>query len=1127
MRADSSVGEPAPGKNPMPIRLTHREFRIIAAGVLVASVSLGIGVKYFWRAFPEAAIDFRLTREQSAPVARKFLADRGIRLEGYRHTSIFNYSDETKVYLERTQGLERMNGLTRGPVRLWRWSHRWFMPRQKEEFRVEVTPAGEVVGYDHEIEEAAPGAGLDPAAARGIAEKFLREVKKRDLSDLEFLETETEKRPARTDHLFAWKQRSLDLGEGSLRVEVEVDGDEVAGYREYVKIPEQWSRDYEKLRSRNDSAQVVAEVLLVMLSMAMLIILVRRLRDRDVPARLAAWFGLVTSLLYFLGQLNDFSVAEFTYRTTDSYSSFVAGYLQRSVLAALGAGAWVFFLVGSSEPVYRENFGKLISIRRYMSWKGLRTRSFFMAYVVGLALTFFFFAYQTIFYLAANKLGAWAPADVNYSDLLNTRIPWVWVLFGGFLPAVSEEMQFRAFAVPFLRKILRSGTAGLVLAAFIWGFLHSAYPNQPFYIRGVEVGLGGIIIGFVMLRFGILATLVWHYSVDAIYTAFLLLRSHNNYMIVSGCITAGIMLVPLAVALVAYWRTGTFEQDEALSNTSEGVSRLPTQEAAHEAEAPIAYQPLDARRLILAGILIAVFAGLAALPAYRFGKDIKVRTTGRDAERLADEFLAKRQVNAASYRRVAALHENLDPFALKYLLERKPVEECDRIYRQATRLLLWEVRYFRPLEKEEHLVFVDVAGGEVFAYRHLLDEDAPGASLSTVQARSLSEKFVERQGFVLSGFELEDSQAKKRKAREDYTFVWQAKSGDQRNVGEARFRLEVDVAGNQVVGLTRYFKLPEDWERRQSANTLPNQILNIAFRALLVLAAGLGILVLVRQIRSGKIPWRATAKVAAALAAMLLLGELNQLSTFSRGYRTEVPWKAFWLFGGAQILLVPLVQGFFGWLLVGLAVSLYPAALRIFRGPARRVWRRDAAVAVLVSVAAGAAITKLAAVVFNRFHAYAPVRIDLTPGLFDSYLPAAGLFLGALALCVILGSAGAVAIYLFRESWARRAWWLWPGSLLLLASLGPARAHSVPEFFVGWAGNAAMLVIALGIVAVFFRNNPLAYVAAAFFSSVAGPIESLLSQPAPFFRWNGVLLVLLALIVLGWMLAPMAERPKS
>src|SRR2546427_9077339 len=158
MRADSSVGEPAPGKNPMPIRLTHREFRIIATGLLVASVSLGIGVKYFWRAFPEAAIDFRLTREQSAPVARKFLADRGIRLEGYRHTSIFNYSDETKVYLERTQGLERMNGLTRGPVRLWRRSHRWLLPRQKEEVRGEGTPAGAGRGDHNAIEEDAPRA---------------------------------------------------------------------------------------------------------------------------------------------------------------------------------------------------------------------------------------------------------------------------------------------------------------------------------------------------------------------------------------------------------------------------------------------------------------------------------------------------------------------------------------------------------------------------------------------------------------------------------------------------------------------------------------------------------------------------------------------------------------------------------------------------------------------------------------------------------------------------------------------------------------------------------------------------------------------------------------------------------
>src|SRR5208283_5903427 len=154
----------------------------------------------------------------------------------------------------------------------------------------------------------------------------------------------------------------------------------------------------------------------------------------------------------------------------------------QNLLVALAFGALIFLLVASTEPVYRDAYPRFMSIRRYFSWQGLRTRSFLLANVVGIAMTFFFFAYQTVFYLAADKLGAWAPADVPFSDLLNTRFPWVMVLFMGFLPAVSEEIQFRAFAIPFLRRLLKSGPLAIVVAAFIWGFLHSAYPNQPFFI---------------------------------------------------------------------------------------------------------------------------------------------------------------------------------------------------------------------------------------------------------------------------------------------------------------------------------------------------------------------------------------------------------------------------------------------------------------------------------------------------------------------------------------------------------------------------------------------------------------------------------------------------------------------
>src|SRR5437016_1308692 len=242
-------------KGSMPIRLSAREFRIIGAGLVIAAASLAIGIKYFRHAFPEASIVFRVNRDDSEPLALRFLADRGARLAGYRHASIFDYDDQAKVYLERTEGLERLDVLTNGPLHLWRWSNRWFKPQQIEEYRVEVSPSGQIVGFDHQIPEDAPGASLGESAARALAEKFLGDAMHRALSDLDFVETKTEKRKARTDYTFTWKQRDLALGDATWRIRVAVDGDRVGGYREFLEIPEQWSRDYDNLRSRNERSE--------------------------------------------------------------------------------------------------------------------------------------------------------------------------------------------------------------------------------------------------------------------------------------------------------------------------------------------------------------------------------------------------------------------------------------------------------------------------------------------------------------------------------------------------------------------------------------------------------------------------------------------------------------------------------------------------------------------------------------------------------------------------------------------------------------------------------------------------------------------------------------------------------
>ena len=256
----------------------------------------------------------------------------------------------------------------------------------------------------------------------------------------------------------------------------------------------------------------------------------------------------------------------------------------QAVLTGLILGAIIFLIAAAAEPLYRERFGGRLSLPSLLRPRALRTKEFFIAAVVGLTMTCFFFAYENVFYLIANALGAWSPREVAYSDLLSTVFPWAYVLFFGWFPAISEEFTSRMFSIPFLERALRNRAVAIVLAAAIWGFGHATYPNQPFWIRGVEVGLAGIVFGLVFLRFGIVPVVIAHFSVDALYTAFVLIRSESPYYVITGSLSAGIFAVVFLGALVAYVRRGGFLPAE-LTNEAETAAQQSEEEAARAASA--------------------------------------------------------------------------------------------------------------------------------------------------------------------------------------------------------------------------------------------------------------------------------------------------------------------------------------------------------------------------------------------------------------------------------------------------------------------------------------------------------------------------------------------------------------
>ena len=93
-----------------------------------------------------------------------------------------------------------------------------------------------------------------------------------------------------------------------------------------------------------------------------------------------------------------------------------------------------------------------------------------------------------------------------------------------------------------------------------------------------------MIIGVLMLRFNLLFALVWHFTVDAFLSGYLLFRSGNPYYILTAAIASGIMVLPFIVALVAYLRTGRFSDPEPLRHMAEAPA-APEELAAEAREA--------------------------------------------------------------------------------------------------------------------------------------------------------------------------------------------------------------------------------------------------------------------------------------------------------------------------------------------------------------------------------------------------------------------------------------------------------------------------------------------------------------------------------------------------------------
>src|SRR6266852_2161353 len=577
-------------------RLTGSDKRALFLWVAAGIIGVLFAQKYFFRAFPEASINFQVSREEALARAQKFVTGLGENAGGYRSTVAFEVDEDAKTYLERELGLQKANQIMSSDVHVWFWNVRFFKPQQEEEFRVRVSPGGQIAGYSHKIEESRAGPSLDRAAAQSAAQDYLTSKLGIDLKAWDVLpeEANSNKRPNRLDWSFTWEKHGFRAKDAPYRLQMSLQGDRIGGGQEFLQVPEAWERSYRRLRSGNDTL-TLAFFLPYILLLGVAVWLAFRMTNQGQSSwRGAIILGLLVAGLLFLQSINDWPLWGASYDTNASYPGFVLAKIGMAVVFALLTALTVTLVLPAAEPLYRASQPECLRLSQTFTLRGLRSKEFFSSAVVGLSLAAAHIGYVVAFYVVASRFGAWAPQELNYEESVNTLFPWISGAAIGLLASTNEEFTFRLFAIPFFTRLTGSRWIAVIVPAFLWSFLHSNYPQEPPYIRGIEIGLFGIVAGLVMLRWGILATLIWHYTVDASLVGLFLVRSNNLYFRVSGIVAALAASAPLLFAAISYLSRDRFETDQDLLNQAAPAPEISLAAGSEEVTAAVSTRRYDA-----------------------------------------------------------------------------------------------------------------------------------------------------------------------------------------------------------------------------------------------------------------------------------------------------------------------------------------------------------------------------------------------------------------------------------------------------------------------------------------------------------------------------------------------------
>jgi hypothetical protein len=798
--------------------------------------------RYFTRAFPLLSVDIRMDRQGALAEARRLAADQQLGPPDFSSAASFSLDDTVQTFVElEGGGKPAFSALVADRLFTpYRWRVRHFKEREPREAAFSFAPDGTADGFDEKLKEDAPGAALEEAAARRIAESTARRVWHVDLEPFQAVEHSQEQRiGGRVDHTFVYERPDRQLGEGRYRLSLVVAGDKLTGVTYFIKIPDAFTRRYDHMRSANTAIGVGgALAMLVVYGIGGIAVgLFFLTRERWVIWRQPVMWGSIVALAQTAAAINEWPLAWMQYDTALSTRAFVAQQVS-AALAGLAGNVVLFSLsFMAAESLTRRAFPHHPQFWRLWGRDAANSRPVLGRTVAGYLLVPLFVAYEVGLYLFATKyLGWWTPSEALFNpDVLATYMPWFSAIAKSFQAGFWEESLFRA--VPIAGAALigdRFGNrrlwiiAAFIVQAVIFGAGHAPYPTQPAYARPVELALPSIGFGLLYLVFGLLPGIILHFTFDAFWFAMPFFASSAAGIRVQQIMVVAAMFVPLMIVLARRAAAGRWVDLAAQdlnaawrpeSRTAETAGTADTADTAYgdvtarAVPSRAALTPSRVRAIAIAGAIgAAAYAALVMLLPVRHHS---LRASRTDAAAAARTALAAARLGS-SWRFLPVPDEG-GGMAEQFVWKTAGRSMCDSLLGTYLPLAGWTV-FVRTFEgdvaerAESWTVHLDRDAG-VQRVAHELPESRRGPALDRAAAEDLARRaLIARFGIDPSLLREMSAVPAKLPERTDWTITYVDSS---RPLPQGEARLSVRLAGDEIADARRFVYVPEDWQRTE------------------------------------------------------------------------------------------------------------------------------------------------------------------------------------------------------------------------------------------------------------------------------------------------------------------------